>query len=67
MIVMTNVLFPSIGLSEWALSPPAGVNAALLFAGSMVLDVALSSAVSTILDVISVATLSDRGVNTIIG
>jgi ABC-2 type transport system permease protein len=67
MIVMTGVLFPLIGLSEWALSPPAGMSAALLFAGSMVLVVALAAAVSTILDVVTVATLSDRGVNTVIG
>ena len=67
MILMTGILFPLIGLSEWALSPPAGMSAALLFAGSMVLVVALASAVSTILDIVTVATLSDRGVNTVIG
>ena len=67
MILMTGVLFPLIGLSEWALSPPAGMSAALLFAGSMVLTVALAAAISTILDIVTVATLSDRGVNTVIG
>src|SRR5687768_5868044 len=67
MILMTAILFPLIGLSEWALSPPAGISAALLFAGSMVLTVALASAISTILDILTVATLSDRGVNSVIG
>jgi ABC-2 type transport system permease protein len=67
MIVMTGILFPMIGLSEWALSPPAGTSAALLFAGSMVLTVALASAISTIMDIVTVATLSDRGVNSVIG
>lgn len=63
MILMTGILFPLIGLSEWALSPPAGMSATLLFAGSMLLVVALAAAISTILDVVTVATLSDRGVN----
>ena len=67
MILMTGVLFPLIGLSEWALSPPAGMSATLLFAGSMALCVALAAAISTILDIVTVATLSDRGVNTVIG
>jgi ABC-2 type transport system permease protein len=67
LIVLTGFLFPLIGLSDWALSPPAGMNAALLFAASMVLVVALASAISTIMDILVVATLSDRGVNTIIG
>jgi ABC-2 type transport system permease protein len=66
-IVLTGTLFPLIGLSEWALSPPAGMSAALLFAGSMVLVVALASAISTLMDILTVATLSDRGVNTVIG
>ena len=67
MILITAVLFPLIGLSEWALSPPAGMSAAFLFASSMVLVVALTAAISTILDIVTVATLSDRGVNTVIG
>lgn len=33
----------------------------------MVLVVALAAAISTILDILTVATLSDRGVNTVIG
>jgi ABC-2 type transport system permease protein len=67
MILLAGVLFPLIGLSEWRLSPPAGMSAALFFAGSMVLVVALAAAISTILDIVTVATLSDRGVNTVIG
>ena len=67
LVLMTGILFPLIGLSEWALSPPAGSSAGLLFAGSMALTVALAAAISTILDILVVATLSDRGVNTVIG
>jgi ABC-2 type transport system permease protein len=67
MVVLTGILFPLIGLWEWALSPPAGLTATLLFAASMVLVVALASAVSTLMDTLVVATLSDRGVNTVIG
>ena len=67
LVLLTGILFPLIGLAEWALSPPAGSSAALLFAGSMALTVALAAAISTILDIVTVATLSDRGVNTVIG
>ena len=35
MVLVTGILFPYIGLSEWRLSAPAGVSAVLLFAGSM--------------------------------
>ena len=66
MVLTAGVLFPLVGMSEWALSPPAGMEAALLFAVSMVLVVALSSALATLMDILTAATLSDRGVNTLL-
>ena len=63
MVITTGVLLPAIGLAQWGLSAPAGVSAAVIFAFSLVLVVALASAFSTLLDLLVVATLSERGVN----
>jgi ABC-2 type transport system permease protein len=67
MILMAGVLFPLLGWSAWGLRPPASVPAALLFALSIGLVVALAAAVSTLMDALTVATLSDRGVNMLVG
>ena len=67
MVITSAFLLRWVGASSWALNPPASVNAAMLFVVSMALVVALSSAVSTMMDVITVATLSERGVVTLIG
>jgi ABC-2 type transport system permease protein len=67
MVVTAAVLLRVLGMSEWSLSAPASMASAGLFAVSLVLVVALSSAIATLMDVLTVATLSDRGVNTLIG
>lgn len=67
MVITAGLLFRLLGMSRWALSAPAGWAAGLLFAVSMVLVVALSASVTTLLDVLTVATLSDRGVNMLVG
>lgn len=67
MVVTAGFGLRWLGMSQWALSPPAGVEAAALFAVSVVLIVALSSAIATLMDTIAVYTLSDRGPNTLIG
>jgi len=66
MVLATGLLLPSLGFGQWGLAPPAGWNAAALFAASMVFVIALASAFSTILDLLVVATLSERGVNTFV-
>jgi ABC-2 type transport system permease protein len=67
MVVAVGVLLPLLGLSEWGMSPPAGVEAALFFTLSMALVVALSSAISTLMDSIAMAMLDERGVNMVAG
>jgi len=67
MVLTAGVLFRALGLSAWALSAPASVQAAGLFLLSMVLVVALSSAIATLMDIATVATLSERGVNALVG
>lgn len=67
MLVTAGVLLPLVGLSKWGLSLPAGGSAALMFIVSLALAVVLSSAISTLMDVLTVAALSERGVNTVVG
>ena len=67
MVILAAFLLRLVGASKWALNPPASVNAAVVFVVSMVLVVALSAAVSMIMDIIAVATLSDRGPSALIG
>ena len=67
MIVTAALILPLFGAANWALSAPASAEAATLFAISMVFVVALSAATATLLDVLTVATLSDRGVASLAG
>lgn len=67
MVFLAGIVFPAVGWSAWALGAPSGIAAALLFAASIALVIALSAAVSTMMDVLTVATLSDRGVNMLVG
>ena len=66
MVLVTGLVLPSLGFGQWGLGPPAGIDATLFFMMSMVLVVALSSAFSTLLDVLVVMTLSERGVNILV-
>jgi ABC-2 type transport system permease protein len=66
MVLTAGVLLPAAGLARWGLSTPAGLTAMWLFAISLVCVVALASAFSTILDLLVVLTLSERGVNTFV-
>ena len=65
MFALTGVIFPLVGLSAWAWSPPAGLQAALLFSVSMVLVVLLSSSIVMLINICVAATLTDRGLNTL--
>ena len=65
MFALTGVIFPLVGLSAWAWSPPAGLQAALLFSVSMVLVVLLSSSIVMLINICVAATLTDRGFNTL--
>ena len=66
MVLLAGVLLPALGLGRWGLSAPAGLGAASLFAASILFVIALASAFSTMLDLLVVATLSERGVNTFV-
>ncbi|HZC17400.1 MAG TPA: hypothetical protein VE309_11625 [Caulobacteraceae bacterium] len=63
MLALTGMVFPLVGLNAWAWAPPASLQAALMFAVSMVLVVLLSSAIVMLINICVAATLTDRGVN----
>ena len=67
MVLTAGLLFHLLGMSKWALSRPAGVQAAGLFFLSMLLVILLSSAIATLMDIATVAALSERGVNALVG
>jgi ABC-2 type transport system permease protein len=64
MFVAAGVVMPLAGLGRWGLALPASTASAGLFAASIVATALLSAAMTVILDVVVVATMTDRGVNT---
>ncbi len=52
MVITAGLVLRLLGMSRWGLSGPAGWDAALLFCASMVLVVALSTAVATLMDIL---------------
>jgi ABC-2 type transport system permease protein len=66
MLLTAGVLLRVVGWSAYALRAPAGVAASLLFVASIALVIALSAAVSALIDALTVATLSDRGVTVLV-
>ncbi len=65
MIVSAGFLLPLIGLGTWALPPPASVPSAVCFVFSLTATVALASAVTMLMHVALIWTLSGRGFNTL--
>jgi len=65
MAALAAVALPLLGLERWSLRPPAGVEAGLLFAVSMIAATLLSAAMTLLINVIVVASMTDRGANTL--
>jgi ABC-2 type transport system permease protein len=63
LLIATCVLFEFVGLGDWSLRPPASLQALALFVLSMVAVVILSSAITTLLNISVVWTISDQGIN----
>jgi ABC-2 type transport system permease protein len=61
----TAVLFPSVGLADWALRSPPTTEALALFAISMTVALLLSSAITTLLNISVVWMVSGQGLNAI--
>jgi ABC-2 type transport system permease protein len=63
MVIFAGLLLPLVGLGKWGLPPPPSLAAAGLFALSAVGMVLLSAAITLLINIVLVATLSDRGAN----
>src|SRR5262249_47228370 len=59
------VLLEFVGLQDWSLRPPDSLEALALFVLSMIAVVFLSSAITTLLNISVVLTISDQGINVI--
>ncbi|MBP9755762.1 MAG: hypothetical protein KBD40_12255 [Phenylobacterium sp.] len=63
MILAAGIILPLIGQGQWAWQPPASLPAALLFALSETLAIALACSIIMLINIVVVATLNARGVN----
>lgn len=65
LLFATSVLFEFFGLGAWSLRPPPSFEVLALFVLSMVAVVFLSSAITTLLNISVVWTVSGQGINVI--
>jgi ABC-2 type transport system permease protein len=65
MILLAGVILPLSGLGQWGLAPPPTLAAAALFGASFVGMVLLSAAMRSLINIITVAAMNDRGANTL--
>jgi viologen exporter family transport system permease protein len=65
MFVTVGLGLPLLGLSQWALPPPAGVASAAAFGVSMLMTILLASSITMLLHIALIWTLSGRGFNSI--
>jgi ABC-2 type transport system permease protein len=65
LLVTTAVLLPPMGLGDWSLRPPPSLEAFALFALSMVAVLLLSSAITTLLNISVIWTVSGQGINAV--
>ena len=63
LLLVTSVVFDWVGLGAWSLQPPQSGTAMALFLLSMVAVVLLSSALTTLLNISVVWTISGQGIN----
>jgi ABC-2 type transport system permease protein len=63
MFVFAGVILPLAGLERWGLAPPHSLGAGAFFTLSCVGMVLLSAAITLVINIITVATLTDRGAN----
>jgi ABC-2 type transport system permease protein len=63
MFAFAGALLPLVGLGRWGLQPPASATAGALFALSCLGVVLLSAAITLLINIITVAAMTDRGAN----
>lgn len=65
MLLAAGLALPLLGLSDWAWGPPPDRTAAAFFTASLLLAIALSSAMLMLVNLVVAATLTDRGAVTL--
>ena len=63
MFILAGLILPMTGLGAWGLRPPASVTGALLFVVSIGLTLLLSAAMTLLINLVVVATMTARGAN----
>lgn len=65
MVIVVGAIMPLVGLGAWALPPPASSVSGVLFTVSLGVTVLLASAITMVLHIALIWTLSGRGFNSI--
>jgi ABC-2 type transport system permease protein len=65
LLIVTSAVFELSGLGDWSLRPPSSFEALALFVLSMVSVLLLSSAITTLLNISVVWTMSGQGINVV--
>ena len=63
MFILAGLILPWTGLAAWGLTPPASAADGLLFAVSISLTLLLSAAMTLVINLVVVATMTARGAN----
>lgn len=63
MIILAAIVLPMVGLGDWALKPPSGWQAAGLFAISITMTIFLASAITVLINIAMLWTVSGYGLN----
>ena len=66
LVLLAGVVLPLLGASSWALQPPANVTQGLLFGGSLLGLVLLSSSITALMHISLLYFLSAQGVNSLV-
>jgi ABC-2 type transport system permease protein len=65
MFTMAGLILPLVGLGDWRLRFPTGIEAGLLFAPAMLSVLLLSSALTMLINIAVVASMTERGANSL--
>lgn len=65
LVIFAGFLLPMMGWSDWALKPPPNAEAAMLFTLSMIGIVLLTSAITCLLSITVIWSISGQGINTL--
>ena len=65
MFALAALIIPLLGLGAWSMRMPGGIGPALMFAPAMLSVLMLSSAMTMLINVAVVTTMTDRGANSV--